>query len=184
MKVQKLLFLALLTSIFAAPASNAQTKKRPAQGAYTVRTGPKPFVRKYGMAGCGFGSLLIGKQGGQIFAATTNGTSINQSFGITSGTSNCEDPMSMNAVAGRVDVFVNGNQVALASDIARGSGETLQTLAKIMKCSNERKLGQELQGSFGEVFPSAVVTPNEVTDSILNVIVNQPELASTCQFQS
>ena len=45
----------------------------------------------YGMAGCGLGSMLFGDGGLQTSAATTNGIVANQSFGITSGTSNCVD---------------------------------------------------------------------------------------------
>ena len=46
----------------------------------------------YGMAGCGLGSLLFGNDNTtlmQILAATTNGLFGSQTFGITSGTSNC-----------------------------------------------------------------------------------------------
>ncbi len=44
----------------------------------------------YGVAGCGLGSMVFGNQEGgiQVIAATLNGTGI-QTFGITSGTSNC-----------------------------------------------------------------------------------------------
>ena len=53
---------------------------------------PSAFAAGYGEAGCGLGSLLFGTQSGpiQIFAATTNNSSYNQAFGITSGTSNCD----------------------------------------------------------------------------------------------
>ena len=45
----------------------------------------------YGDAGCGLGSILFGAKPGfvQVFAATTNGTFGSQTFGITTGTSNC-----------------------------------------------------------------------------------------------
>ncbi|MEN0057326.1 MAG: DUF3015 family protein, partial [Bdellovibrio sp.] len=44
----------------------------------------------YGTAGCGLGSLVFGNEKGpvQIVAATLNGTGV-QTFGITTGTSNC-----------------------------------------------------------------------------------------------
>ena len=45
--------------------------------------------------GCGLGSLVIKDQSTvmlQVLAATTNGTSGSQTFGITSGTSNCNKP--------------------------------------------------------------------------------------------
>src|SRR3569832_2714255 len=47
--------------------------------------------RAYGSAGCGLGSIVFGSQPGfiQILAATTNGTFASQTFGITSGTSDC-----------------------------------------------------------------------------------------------
>src|SRR5262245_44979305 len=47
---------------------------------------------QYGMAGCGIGALLFGNDNSklmQILAATTNGLFGSQTFGITSGTSNC-----------------------------------------------------------------------------------------------
>ena len=45
--------------------------------------------------GCGLGSEIISDKNSvlmQIVAVTTNGTSGNQTFGITSGTSGCEKP--------------------------------------------------------------------------------------------
>ncbi|MFN7453535.1 MAG: DUF3015 family protein, partial [Pseudobdellovibrionaceae bacterium] len=48
------------------------------------------MAKSYGDAGCGLGSVIFGNEKGfsQIFAATTNGTVGNQTFGISSGTSN------------------------------------------------------------------------------------------------
>lgn len=46
---------------------------------------------QYGMDGCGLGSIVFGNDNGtlkQVIAATLNGTGM-QTFGITSGTSNC-----------------------------------------------------------------------------------------------
>ncbi len=45
----------------------------------------------YGEAGCGLGSMIFGDSPGfvQVLAATTNGCSGSQTFGITTGTSNC-----------------------------------------------------------------------------------------------
>ncbi|MDD2849895.1 MAG: DUF3015 family protein, partial [Desulfuromonadaceae bacterium] len=47
--------------------------------------------------GCGLGTLLWENKADnsvllQVLQATTNGTSGNQTFGITSGTSNCQQP--------------------------------------------------------------------------------------------
>ena len=49
------------------------------------------FAFAAGDAGCGLGSMIITKNTKvmQVLAATTNGTSGSQTFGITFGTSNC-----------------------------------------------------------------------------------------------
>src|SRR3954469_775685 len=75
----------------------------------------------YGLAGCGLGSMVFGDQKGsiQILAATTNSTFGSQTFGITSGTSNCVDSGPGTSGA---RIFIEGNREALAKDAARGSG--------------------------------------------------------------
>lgn len=130
----------------------------------------------YGAAGCGLGSIII-KSGGivQIFAATTNGTSANQTFGITSGTSNCDD-------AGGGDdakIFVNANRVALAKDISRGQGETIADLTAIAGCADAKAVGAKLQSSFRTIFPNASVSSDQVADSIVTTLKGDATLACT-----
>ncbi len=139
------------------------------------------YSREYGMAGCGLGSVIVGKKGNQIIAATTNATAYNQSFAITVGTANCDDS-EMTQTASRMDHFVAGNQVALAADVARGGGETLTGVSKILSCSNTELLNRTLQGKFSEIFPNYEVTPNEITDSVITVIRKDSVLAGTCSF--
>src|ERR1051326_4600599 len=81
----------------------------------------------YGTAGCGLGSLLFHDKPGivQVLAATTNSTFGSQTFGITTGTSNCEDTKSGSASA---KAFIQANREAVSKDIARGSGETISSL--------------------------------------------------------
>src|SRR5262245_42447591 len=81
--------------------------------------------------GCGLGSQIFKGQSGtvqQSVAVTTNGTSSNQTFGITSGTSGCTtdgvvDPPQQAAA------FTGANLDKLARDTARGEGESLKSLA-------------------------------------------------------
>ena len=138
------------------------------------------FVRPYGMAGCGLGSQMMGKDGSQVFASTTNGSTANQLFGITSGTSNCVDNEN-DDVAQRMDRFVGGNTVAVANDIARGNGETLAGLSQLMGCAGNSDLGVTLQRNFKEIFPTHKVTPNEVTDSIISVVKSNQALSQACK---
>lgn len=141
----------------------------------------KGFERNYGLAGCGLGSIIMGKKGGQVSAATSNqSTGYNQTFGITSGTSNCMDAAST-ASASRMDKFVVANQVALASDIARGEGETLASIGALMNCGDAR-IGSAMQGNFSRIFPSHDVPANEVTDSIISVIMEDATLSAQCKI--
>ena len=117
-----------------------------------------PLPMAVAIAGCGLGSVAMGKGGNQILAGTTNGTSGNQTFAITFGTLNCIDSES-EQVASRVDRFVTANKVALAGDIARGEGETLASLSVMLNCSEGAALGSALQGRFSQIFPSYDVTP-------------------------
>lgn len=139
------------------------------------------FARQYGMAGCGLGSVVIGKRGGQIFAATTNGTLSNQLFGISFGTLNCVDGPT-NEVAMNMDKFVVANRSALSADIAKGDGETISALTQVIGCSvNSREMGKLLQSNYNQIFVNDSQA-NIVTDSIISVIMSDSQVASQCNL--
>jgi hypothetical protein len=142
---------------------------------------PKKFSRPYGMAGCGLGSIVMGKQGSQIFAVTTNGTGSNQYFGLTSGTSNCVDGAEQQ-VAGQSDLFIRANRLTVQMDIARGSGESLAGLSQILGCNDVQKFGQTMQKKYSEIFSGEQSVSNEITDSIITVIQNDEDLNQQCHL--
>jgi hypothetical protein len=124
----------------------------------------------YGKAGCGLGSMAFGdnpKWWAQTFAATTNGTFANQTFAITSGTSNCDQakPGKKSAKA-----FIETNREALAKDISKGNGETIRNLAKIGECSDSNLVGEKLQMNFSRIFPNTTVSDDSVSDSIIGLL--------------
>ena len=123
---------------------------------------------QYGLAGCGLGSLVFGNQPGavQILAATTNGTFASQTFGITTGTSNCGPGM----FAMGTKNFVEANREVLAKDISRGTGEAIGALAVINACGDSSKVGAALQKSFSAIFPTESATSDEVTAAILQTL--------------
>ena len=85
--------------------------------------------------GCGLGSTIWkGQQGTlpQILAVTTNGTSANQTFGITSGTLGCDPNGKITGGTGKVLVFLENNVDQFAFDVAKGNGETIDTIASIV----------------------------------------------------
>lgn len=104
----------------------------------------------HGPAGCGLGSIMFeGKDGlvMNVLAATFNGSSANQTFGMSTGTLGCEDAKTAKVSAVS---FIEGNTVALSNDIARGNGETLDAyLALINKSTADKKV---LQKNFSNIF--------------------------------
>lgn len=121
-----------------------------------------------GNTGCGLGTHLLGEEDSiliQSFAVTTNGTSGNQTFGITSGTLGCQKPSKF-AGSEEVNTFVQANLDLLAIDIAKGSGETLNSLAELMEVSDVEAFSQKLQANFAVIFPTADVEYAQVVDSI------------------
>jgi hypothetical protein len=131
------------------------------------------YAAPYGTAGCGLGSLVFGNQPGivQIFAATTNALFGSQTFGITTGTSNCQDTLTGRA---SVKVFIETNKEALAKDISRGQGETLKNLATVAGCTDTAATGAVLQKNFNNIFPNAQVAPEQVSDQILPLLAQKP----------
>jgi hypothetical protein len=130
---------------------------------------------KYGTAGCGLGSLIFSPGSGftQIFAATTNGSSANQTFGITSGTSNCDTgPGSATAKN-----YVQANRVALAKDISRGKGATLSALSEVAGCSDSKAVGVKLRKNFKRIFPNAKVENEAVSQSVIDVLKSDVSLS-------
>ena len=138
----KLLIIAMAMVGFAASANAAGLKGNGA----------------YGTAGCGLGSMVFGKEEGamQIVAATLNGTGV-QTFGITSGTSNCGKGVFAKA---EVNSFIQSNAVALESDIARGQGETLSTLNNMLSCGSQ--FGETLQQNYKQIYAPGVNSSEKI----------------------
>lgn len=117
------------------------------------------FAFAAGDAGCGLGSIIITKNSKvmQILAATTNGTSGSQTFGITFGTSNCS---AKNLVKNdkQIQYFVEVNQAELTREMAQGHGEKISTLAALNGCSTDSEISAfntKAQSSFKSIVPAA-----------------------------
>ena len=130
----------------------------------------------YGTAGCGLGSMAFGAQPGiiQVLAATTNGFFGTQTFGITSGTSNCGEAAA--GVSG-TKTFIEGNREALAKDAARGSGETITTLTALAGCKDAKAVGAVLQKRFSNLFPGESAPVEKVSEAVIGTLRAEPALA-------
>ncbi len=117
--------------------------------------------------GCGFGTAIFkGKKGKlyEILAVTTNGTSGSSTFAITSGTSGYEKGSAIGMSS--VDFYIAENMDGLASDIAKGDGEYLDTLAQMMKVKDKAAFKEKLHKNFKYIFPGKDVTSNQVSMKI------------------
>ncbi len=134
------------------------------------------FEPAYGTAGCGLGSMLIGNKPGiiQIFASTTNGTLGTQTFGITSGTSNCADTGGASASTRN---FVETNRAVVVKDIARGQGETIATLSSMAGCRDAHAVGSSLQKNFNRIFPDPAIADRQVATNVVSALKSDESLS-------
>ena len=80
---------------------------------------------------CGWGNMLFEGQSGMaphFLATTTNGTSGNATFGMTSGTNGCDTSVKL-GYGGRSMLAMNGMLETIAEDMAQGQGEALDAYA-------------------------------------------------------
>ncbi len=158
------LAVAVAAALFALPAvSQAQSAETAIRGS-----------GRYGAAGCGLGSMAFGDTPGavQILAATTNGLFGTQTFGITTGTSNCGTSL----FAQGTKNFVDANREALAKDISRGQGEAIGALTVINACQDSHAVGAALQRNFSSIFPSESASNEDVTNAILSTLQSDESL--------
>ena len=134
-----------------------------------------------GSSGCGLGTMLFKGQSGigpQVLAVTTNGTSGNQTFGITSGTLGCTQDGVVQPPA-EVRILLMSSLDGLAADVARGQGETLASRASLLaidEADQPRVLGSQ-HGNLLRIFPNEQVTADQVISSINAVMAEDEVLA-------
>ena len=115
--------------------------------------------------GCGLGSIIFKGQAGtspQLLAVTTNGTLGTQTFGISLGTSGCDQNGRVSGGTGRIFAFLEKNLEQFAVDAARGQGETIDTIAALTGKSSD-KVGEVVKENFAFIFNSHDVSAVTVT---------------------
>jgi hypothetical protein len=126
------------------------------------------MAASYQAQGCGLGSTLWTDGSSlvhQVLGSTTNTSSGTQTFGMTSGTSNCE----LDSIDYANIVFIKANRIALANDIARGNGETIMALSRLYG-KNHRNMGPLLKNNYTLIFPSESTSANDIYKNINKVL--------------
>ena len=139
-----------------------------------VISGVALAAKPYGMAGCGLGSMVMQKDGNQVLAATTNGTGT-QTFGISSGTSNCVTATEQTAM---IRNFIEANYASLVTDMAKGQGDSVKTLSSFYGC-DAATFAEEMKVNYEKITP-ATENATHVMVNINGVIENSAALSASC----
>lgn len=152
---------------------------------------PAANAAGYGMAGCGLGSMLFGPKGEakdsignakvtEVLAATTNGTFGSQTFGITTGTSNCTQG-GMAMMEKEQELFAEVSYDEISREMAKGEGEYLTAFATVMGCSADVQsdFASVTKANYGKIF-SAEASASDVVSSVKSLLRNDASLAKSC----
>ena len=132
--------------------------------------------------GCGLGTMVWAGQSGlvpKLLGLTTNGTSGNQTFGITTGTLGCQANGVITSRA-RLSMFMGTNSERLARDMSVGHGESLDVLANLMNIKTEDKSAffQAAKVNFGKIFAPENQTAGQVLAALQQVMAKDAVLAA------
>ncbi|MDH4570635.1 DUF3015 domain-containing protein [Pseudomonas sp. BN414] len=134
-----------------------------------------------GGGGCGWGQMVFEGQRGlvpHLLATTTNGTSGNATFGLTSGTNGCDSSVRI-GYGGRSLLAMNGMLDNIAEDMAQGQGEALDAYATLLgiEQGDRAHFAQVTQANFSTIFSGADVTGEQVLAATLDVMSRDQQLA-------
>ncbi|MCB0218656.1 MAG: DUF3015 domain-containing protein [Chrysiogenetes bacterium] len=145
----------------------------------------------YGMAGCGLGSMVFGPSGemgksignskvSEVLAATTNGTFGSQTFGITTGTSNCTSG-GMAMMEKEQELFAEVSYDEISREMAKGEGEYLTAFATVMGCSADvhSDFASVTKANYGKIF-GAEASASDVVSSVKSLLRDDASLAKSC----
>lgn len=135
-----------------------------------------------GGPGCGWGNMLFEGQNGLVIhmlAITTNGTSGNATFGMTSGTNGCDTSGAL-TYNGTSMLAMNGVLEEVAHDVAMGHGEALTALSVSMGIAPDHRarFNALLHSNFNSIFPQEDVTAEQVMGSIVEVMQRDETMAA------
>lgn len=131
--------------------------------------------------GCGLGTQVWKGQKGlvpKVLGATTNGTSGNQTFGITFGTLGCRQDGVVTASA-RLGEFMGTNQESLARDMSVGQGESLNVLATLIgiKAQDKSAFFKATKDNFSTIYAANNKTTGDVLAALKSVMAQDASLS-------
>ncbi|MFT5397168.1 MAG: hypothetical protein ACI85N_002386 [Gammaproteobacteria bacterium] len=144
-------------------------------------TSTASFAASPGGPNCGWGNLLLEGSSGKtshVIAATTNASTGNATFGMTSGTNGCNTSDKL-TYSGRALAAIPGFMEAVAQDMAKGEGEALDALAlsyEIQDQADKAAFAKVMQQSFEQVFNQENISSEAFLHNIEMVMKNNAQL--------
>jgi hypothetical protein len=138
---------------------------------------------KLTMSGCGLGYMLFGQENPsnralQVVALTTNVvTSVNQVFGITSGTLGCTQD-GLIALNKELEVYAEVNLSNLSIEMAQGGGEYVTAFASLLGAKDAARpaLLTFFQERYEVLFPSPDTTAAQMLETLKAELAARPDL--------
>lgn len=137
------------------------------------------FAEAPGGAGCGWGQLLFEGQSGpapHVLAVTTNGTSGNNTFGMTTGTNGCSTDGKLSY--GGKSLFASIMN-EFSEDAAAGNGEALNAVAVMLgvEPQDRQTFAEVTHQNFKTIFPSENTSADDAMNSLNEVMKSDTRLA-------
>ena len=148
-------------------------------GTLLLLSSSSAFAVAPGGGGCGWGNALFEGSAGvapHVFAVTTNGSTGNNTFGMTSGTNGCN-------VSGKIGysgkTMLSSVMDEFSEDVAKGEGEALTAVSVAMGVQPEdrAKFAQLTHDNFNTLFPNQDVTAEQVYNSLQQVMKADAQLS-------
>ena len=148
--------------------------------ASTLLLSTSAFADAPGSQTCGWGNMLFAGQSGtpsHVLAATTNGSTGNNTIGMTFGTNGCSTTGKL-TYGGKEMIDVSMIMDEYSEDVARGNGEALTAVAVSLGVTEaDRALFKAtLHNNFNTLFPSENATTEHVVSSMFSLMKNNETL--------
>ncbi|MEQ1589090.1 MAG: DUF3015 domain-containing protein [Gallionella sp.] len=139
------------------------------------------FAAADNVGGCGLGSMVFKGQSGivpQVLAVTTNGTSGNQTFGITTGTLGCTSDGTVTSNM-QASLFIETNKSQLARDMSVGGGETLASLSQLIgvEAKDQAAFNSATKENMARIFSTSNVETAQVISGLREVLASNAQLS-------
>ena len=139
------------------------------------------FAAAPGGPSCGWGNMIFeGKSGTgfHLMASSVNGTSGNNTFGMSSGSNGCATSGRLTYGGKSLLAFTN-ILTEFTEDVARGEGDALNAVATMFGIEQQERtvFSEVVHANFETIFPSEKVTAEQVLHNLVLVMKSDERLA-------